>query len=187
MPKFSIRLIVLCLIVILLSTLTQNIFAAQNKNTLKQTQEKKIEKIKAKIKPTETPKPTNILTPTETPTPILISKTDHILSEINDFRRSKGLTSLAKDSYSCQFASMRVNEVVSSFTHDGFQNRINDKTLPYPTYTTVTENIAMTTEYKDVVSLWINSPGHADNMSKDTPFGCVASIGNYYVFESWKP
>lgn len=91
------------------------------------------------------------------------------------------------DSYSCDFAKLRAEEIAQNFNHDGFSNRINAKSLPYPSYHEVTENIAMTPDYKDVVSMWINSSGHAENMRRDTPLVCVERNGNYYAYEGWRP
>lgn len=152
--------------------------------------------------PTPTPRPTRTPTPTLTPTKIpsltptktptstttnVLSFQDFILNEINDYRRSQGLSVVKTDTYTCAFAQTRAKEITTAFNHDGFRDRINNKTLPYPSYSSVTENIAMTSDYKQVVTMWKNSSGHAENMRKDTPFVCVEREGNYYAYEGWKP
>jgi uncharacterized protein YkwD len=109
------------------------------------------------------------------------------MNAINVYRSSQGLSSVQADKNTCDFAATRAQEIVGNFNHDGFQNRINTHTLPYPSYHMVTENIAMTSNYQDVVNMWINSPGHAANMRADTPYVCVAKSGNYYAYEGWKP
>ena len=138
---------------------------------------------------TPTPKPTVNATPkpTSAPTTTSDSVKDFIMNAINDYRRSQGLSSVRTDSYTCDFAKIRAKEISTSFNHDGFRNRINNKTLPYPGYSSITENIAMTSNYQNVVNMWINSSGHAENMRKDTPFVCVERYGNYYAYEGWKP
>lgn len=145
------------------------------------------------------PSPTHVITPTQTPTPeptpavtdILVypynNLTKDLLQQINDFRSGKGLAPLTANSETCFFANLRSQEIISSFNHDGFRNRIDSNTLPYPSYSSVAENIAMNSDPNAVVPGWINSPGHNENMSKDVPYGCVVSNGNYYVFEAWKP
>ncbi len=162
--------------------------------------------------PTQTPTPT--LRPIRTPTPTLkpiktptliptkvptiqatpsltmtssLSFQDFIMSEINEYRRSQGLSIVKTHSSTCAFAKTRAKEIATSFNHDGFRDRINNKTLPYPSYSSITENIAMTSDYKQVVTMWKNSSGHAENMRKDTPFVCVEREGNYYAYEGWKP
>lgn len=155
--------------------------------------------------PTATPTPTLILTPTKVPTPtkrptltptkspqvttqpLSNSAGDYLLQKINDYRASQGLASVKTDSYTCGFAATRAEEISHSFNHDGFSSRINSHTLPYPSYHKVTENIAMTSDYKQVVTMWINSSGHAENMRQDTPNVCVVQFGNYYAYEGWRP
>lgn len=117
----------------------------------------------------------------------LSSVQEYILSKINEYRLSFGLGSVQSDIYTCNFAKMRVEEISRNFNHDGFRERIDNNSLPYPSYREVTENIAMTSHYQDVVTMWINSPNHAENMRKDTPYVCVAAYNNYYAYEGWKP
>lgn len=136
--------------------------------------------------PTATPKPTQI-PPSPTPSNSNINVRDYLIQAINDYRQTKGLQLIAPDKYTCDFARVRAQEISINFNHDGFLSRANNKTLPYPSYQQVTENIASTNDYKNVVSMWINSPGHAANMEKDTPYVCVESFGNYYAYEGWKP
>lgn len=138
------------------------------------------------------PTPTKASLPTTTPisAPSASSSTtmeDFFLQKINDFRHSKGLSSVKKNLNTCNFAKIRAQEITSGFNHDGFTNRINSKSLPYPSYSLVTENIAMNSNYQDVVNQWANSAGHAANMSADTTYACVQASGNYYAYEGWKP
>lgn len=110
------------------------------------------------------------------------------MNAINDYRRSKGMYAVKPDRYTCDFAKIRAKEIATTgFDHSGFQNRISNRTLPYPSYHLVTENLAMTSNYQNVVNMWINSPGHAVNMQKDTPYICVADYSNYYAYEGWRP
>jgi uncharacterized protein YkwD len=141
--------------------------------------------------PTKTPSPTPTKQATPTPTAgASASTTDDkqtfIMNAINDYRKSLGLSAVKTDPYTCSFAKIRAQEITKGFNHDGFRNRINNNSLPYPSFTQVTENIAMTSDYKKVVTMWINSPGHAENMRRNTPFVCVESSGNYYAYEGWR-
>lgn len=141
-----------------------------------------------KITPTITFPPAVIKTvsPTQASSANL-SREDYILSEINNYRQSKGLPKSKPDSNTCGFAKLRAQEISGSFNHDEFTNRINSKTLPYPSYSAITENISMNSDYKQVAQKWIESSGHAANIEKDTPFICVGSSGNYYTMQGWKP
>ena len=152
--------------------------------------------------PTNTPTPTIFIQPTSTPTPTPTPQTlesteikqtgnpsvqEFIMQEINNYRITQGLSKVTTDSQTCSFARIRVEEVSASFNHDGFRSRIDSNSLPYPTYSKVTENIAMNSDYTKVVESWINSSGHAENMRQDTPFVCVEQKGNYFVYVGWRP
>lgn len=152
--------------------------------------------------PTATPTPTPIKkplpTPTSTPTPkpliqatqnasvSLSSQEQAMIDGINAYRSSLGLPSVKPDKTTCDFAQTRAHELTSNFSHDGFTSRINNHTLPYPSYTEITENIAQTQDPTQVVTMWINSPGHAENMRRDTPFVCVKGESGNYAYEGWK-
>jgi uncharacterized protein YkwD len=140
-----------------------------------------------------TPRPSATVTPrpaaTPTPTTTLThrQKQDYIMNAINSYRASQDLHPVENDTYTCNFAKIRAKEISTNFSHAGFRSRIDSKTLPYPSYRLITENIAITSDYKRVVTMWINSPGHALNMRRDTPLVCVEFYGNYYAYEGWKP
>jgi|GEM_PF-1911988 len=135
-------------------------------------------------KPQPQPQPVN---PTPPATVSDAEKKDFIMNAINDYRRSKGLSDVATNKETCDFAQVRAQEIANNFSHDGFLNRANSGALPYPSYSLATENIATTSNYKDVVNMWIASPSHAANMEKDTPYVCIGVFGNYYAYEGWKP
>jgi uncharacterized protein YkwD len=138
-----------------------------------------------------TPTPTKSVTPTQSPTntpsSLLDDKQQYMLNAINAYRKQNNLYAVQPDKYTCDFAATRAKEIVSNFSHDGWIARANSHTLPYPSYSYVNENIAMTSNYQNVVTMWINSPGHAANMRADTPYVCVAYSGNYFAYEGWRP
>lgn len=149
--------------------------------------------LKPTVVPTQVPVPTPVPVVTSKPSPTVIPtqapqpSSSLFLDQINNYRHSQGLTAVQSDSNTCNFAKIRAQEIANNFNHDGFNNRISSKTLPYPSYTKVIENIAMTSNSGDVVNMWINSPGHAANMRADTPYACVQSSGNFYAYGGWKP
>lgn len=121
------------------------------------------------------------------PTLVTQNSASDLLQQVNNFRASKGLGPIQSDPYTCAFANTRAGEITSAFNHDGFSGRVNSKTLPYPSYSEIAENIAMNSDKNAVIQGWIDSPGHNENMRKDVPYGCVVGSGNFYVFEAWKP
>ncbi len=209
MRKLSVLLLpVACLVVICLSfylLASSSLLPRVQKASAAGSHKKIIRKMTLFVTPTPTkePTPTPSFTPTPTPTtiptptptqpalPSVIQSVSsdsiqsYIMQKINEYRSSLGLSRVTTDGNTCNFAKTRAQEITTSFNHDGFTSRINNHSLPYSTYHEVTENIAMTSDYKEVVTMWINSPGHAENMRRDTPFVCVERSGNYYAYEGW--
>lgn len=112
-------------------------------------------------------------------------QTDYIHNQINQFRTSHGTYATKTNSQTCNFAAKRAKEISTNFSHNGF----NTTTLrnAYGSYHYVTENIAMTSSYKNVVNMWINSAGHRKNLLANTPYICVGIYNNYYAMEGWRP
>jgi uncharacterized protein YkwD len=109
------------------------------------------------------------------------------MTEINKYRALRGLGAVQTSSETCSFAKLRAEEISKNFNHDGFNHQVDTKTLPYSHWSKVSENLATTPNYKEVVTLWENSPAHANNMREATPFVCVEQYGNYFAYEGIKP
>ncbi len=147
-----------------------------------------IDKKVPSLSPTIIKTPTSITLPTLTSSPSGLSSTqDYIMKAINDYRKSKGLGGVKTSFETCSFAKIRAKEISVSFNHEGFRNRLTKGTLPYKSWTLVTENLAQTSNYKNVVSMWIASSSHAENMRKDTLYVCVENYGIYYAYEGMRP
>lgn len=133
---------------------------------------------------TSIPIPTALPTPTPTQSQTLSSE---LLKQVNDFRASNGLPSVQTNGYTCGFASIRAQEISQNFNHDGFNQRLGSRTLPYPSYSLVVENIEENSDSSQVITDWIASPGHNANMRADTTYACIANSGDYYTYEGYKP
>jgi len=125
--------------------------------------------------------------PAVQPGPQLSDVSTYILNGVNTYRASLGLSSVQSSAQTCTFAAIRAKEITSSFSHNGFYNRVNNHTLPYTSWTRATENIAEAPDYKKVVNLWIHSPEHAKNMRDNTPYVCIMQSGPYYAYEGMRP
>lgn len=110
-----------------------------------------------------------------------------LINAVNEYRTTNGLASVQTDRFTCNFAAIRVREITSNFSHDGFNTRVNNNALPYPSYTLVVENLAQTNNYQEVIDMWINSPTHAANLRQNTPYACIAQNGDYYAYEGRRP
>lgn len=111
------------------------------------------------------------------------STSEYLLEQVNNYRKANGLSLMYPTPETCSFAQTRAGEISTNFTHEGFTNRITNHMLPYSSYSIATENIALNSNSMEVVSQWINSPIHAENMKKNTQFACIGISGNYFVFE----
>lgn len=163
---------------------------------LKETENKKSE---SEITPTPTTKPAKS-TPTSTPNTepetnkttennIRISALGNaaiLTNRINSYRQEQGLSPFLANETVCNFALVRVQELKSNFSHEGFRQRIDNNTLPYPDYSHIAENIADTDTPERAFELWRNSPGHNENMLYPSTFGCIGNIGRLYTLEIWE-
>ena len=124
--------------------------------------------------------------PTQTGQQVIAPPNDisaYILQGVNNYRISLGLSLVQSSVQTCAFAATRANEITNTFNHAGFYNRVHNHTIPYSRWARAVENIAETPNYKNVVTLWKNSPGHAANMRDNTPYVCIMQQGNYYAYE----
>lgn len=130
--------------------------------------------------------PDDLQVPTVTPS-VNKNSSESILKMINSFRSSNGLPPFRSEPYTCNFAGLRASEISSDFNHVGFSSRLDSGNLPYPSFSSVAENIAMTGDRNEVVDIWRKSGGHAENMLKNAAHACIGNSGNYYVLEIWQP
>ncbi len=113
--------------------------------------------------------------------------TAYIIKEINAYRASLNLKPVQTNDETCDFAKIRAAEIATDFSHDGFNRRAKLGNLPYKHWHVITENIAMTSDYKDVEKMWEHSPGHAKNMRDNTDFVCVERHGKFYAYLGMTP
>lgn len=145
--------------------------------------------------PSRRPTPTLSPPPTSTPTPTpreetnVLSQepTNFIMNQINSYRTANGLPAFETHSEVCSFAQVRLNEIQSGFNHEGFNERLQNGTLPYSSFSQVAENIADAPSYTQVFDMWKNSSGHNQKLLSSMQYACVAGSGRLYVFESWTP
>ncbi|HSX09065.1 MAG TPA: CAP domain-containing protein [Candidatus Saccharimonadales bacterium] len=130
-----------------------------------------------------------VLPPTTQPLPQSAQISDvsaYLLQGVNEYRSSLGLSQVQSSAETCAFAAVRAKEISGGFNHDGFNNRVANHTIPYATWTRATENIAQAPDYKEVVTLWKNSPEHAANMRDNTPYVCIEQYDSYYAYEGMR-
>ncbi|MFA9288660.1 MAG: CAP domain-containing protein [Weeksellaceae bacterium] len=145
--------------------------------------------VRPSITPTMIPSPTSLptLTPTLSPSPSVEPSVEihsGLIDQINSIREARSLPLLEPKSEVCAFADLRAQEIAQNFSHDGFESRRDHGGLPYPSFTQVVENIAMT---GNPVGVWMTSQTHEANLMSALPYGCVGQNGLFSVFEGWMP
>lgn len=123
-------------------------------------------------------------TPVVTVSPVTAQNSD-FTSQINTYRAKYGLSPIKTDSYSCAFAQKRSQEIVSNFSHSGWN--LSSILSAYPTYSRAFENIAYGYNDSNIIQAWIDSPGHAENMRSNVTYVCVGKTGTYYAMEGYRP
>src|SRR6478609_732831 len=107
---------------------------------------------------------------------------ESILRYINDYRRSKGLSSLQPLDVATQQAYLHSKNMATGktgFGHTGFEKRVQviQKTLGVSYISASAENVANgQLSAKEVVKGWLNSPGHKRNIEGNYT---LTGIGNY--------
>ena len=103
-------------------------------------------------------------------TPATIREED-ILKEVNQHRRSKGLPLLTLNkiiSAEAEKHSQRMAGGRTSFGHSGYSSRISSITAQLGNVTRSAENVAYgSRSAQEVVSNWLSSPGHRQNIEGD--------------------
>jgi len=148
------------------------------------------EQMQPTLFPTLVPTLQMIYQPTQVPSEQNVQLSNisaYILNGVNEYRSSLGISQVQASAETCTFASIRAQEISNGFNHNGFYSRVNNQTLPYIQWSHATENIAEAPDYKEVVTLWKNSPEHAANMRDNTPYVCIEQFGNYYAYEGMRP
>lgn len=133
------------------------------------------------------PVPTQVPIPTQPQqSPQLSQVSSYLLNAVNVYRSTFGLYPVTSSIETCNFAQTRAQEISAGFNHSGFYTRVNNHTIPYSQWSHATENIAQAPDYKEVVTLWENSPEHAANMRDNTPYVCIMQNGSYYAYEGMR-
>lgn len=107
-----------------------------------------------------------------------------IMDDINIYRTQHHVQVMEVDQTACIIASLRAEEIIYHFSHDGFKSKVS----LYKGYTFATENLAEGFDEKDVVQKWIESPTHEKNLLASTNKMCVIKKYHngrmYYAMEA---
>jgi uncharacterized protein YkwD len=120
-----------------------------------------------------------ISVPTITPTPTPFIEKNSLMVLIQDWRIQNGLKEYKESSLLCKIASLRLEEIKTDWSHDGFY-----KMASYcgTMKCTLGENLARGfASSKDTLNGWLNSPTHKKNLETKFEYTCLETDGNYVV------
>lgn len=116
---------------------------------------------------------------TPTPTPYVFSE-NKLWDLIQDWKLENSGYTYSKEEKICKIADLRLGEIMSSFSHDGFYNHTEE--LYSYGYDLIGENLAknFTTEH-DFFYSWLRSPSHKENLEEDFKYSCLKCHNTYCV------
>jgi uncharacterized protein YkwD len=139
-----------------------------------------------KLSPSTEPEPASEVKSSTLSTPMDAS----ILRYINDYRRSKGLSSLQALDVATEQAYLHSKNMATGktgFGHTGFDKRVQviQKTMGVSYVSASAENVANgQLSAKEVVKGWLNSPGHKRNIEGNYTLTGIGTYkdreGNFY-------
>jgi len=102
---------------------------------------------------------------------------DKLLKVVNDWRTSKGKKNYKIDTILCGYATERVKEVKSDWSHKQFKtmNKIDS-------FITLGENLSKDIfNEAEILNSWLNSPTHRENLENSFTHSCIRCEDNYCV------
>lgn len=106
---------------------------------------------------------------------------DKLFELTQKLRTEKGLNSYVKSVVTCGIASLRSEEVLSDYSHEGFLSKSQDWMKKY-NVEELAENLARNNQSEDATILaWLSSPKHKENILKPFTDSCIKCKREYCV------
>ena len=95
---------------------------------------------------------------------------------VNDWKEKESGYRYTSDERLCEQASIRANQIKSDWSHNGFDE------VPFFDFKTVGENLAAeSNSNNDILTLWLTSPTHKENLDENFTHSCIRCEDNYCV------
>lgn len=117
---------------------------------------------------------------TPTPTPTTSPNGDVLFDKVNKWRIDNKLKPFTKTDRVCDSAKIRLYEIKSDFSHNGFISSrfCNSKTEGC----IIGENLAKGNMTEDeILEAWLASPLHRENIEFNFVYSCIVTEGNFVV------
>ena len=128
--------------------------------------------------PTPTPQPEVSATSKGTPQ-VKVINPEVLLNVVNEWRVENGYSAYQVDQRLCDMGFERLEQIPSDWSHDQFEPTLNKH---FNGYNFFGENLARGYSYEaDVLSAWLDSPTHRDNLEARVPLTCIVTDGYFVV------
>jgi uncharacterized protein YkwD len=124
------------------------------------------------------PKPTfTYASPTSTPKPtpngyaIPTISAEKLMAIVNNWRQTQGFQTYENDELACSFASKRLTQIETNFSHDPFFNEVP---LHFPPRVYVAENLSKGYDTEqETLDAWLVSTEHRKNLDANYQYSCI--------------
>jgi hypothetical protein len=131
----------------------------------------------------QTATPIPVLSQIPTPKPKTLDG-GKLFNLVNDYRNQNGFSTLLWRHSLCEYSKIRSQEIVTDWSHEGFQDdsKNNELFKFCPECVTLGENLAEGYHSeKDILNAWIASPSHKENLDGNWQWGCAIFYSNNQV------
>lgn len=116
---------------------------------------------------------------------LLYKSVSPIIREINAFRAENNVEPVQVKKEACDLAAIRAKEAETDWSHNGFENRIEELEATGYWWS---ENLAGDLETKhEVVEAWKESETHREVLLSAMKYACVARYNNTWALEGMEP
>jgi uncharacterized protein YkwD len=108
---------------------------------------------------------------------------DRLFKAVNQWRESQNKQTYITSPVLCGFATQRVKEIQSDWSHDGFKELSKTgEVYKFQNFSQTGENILRDfSEENGGLESWLNSPTHRANLDSDFTHSCIRCENNYCV------
>jgi len=107
---------------------------------------------------------------------------ENLWEKVNEWRKDSSLKEYVRDDLLCKYASIRLQDIKSSFNHSDFNDDISKQIFNEHNYAELGENLAKDYQLEEQVIInWLTSPSHYKNLIHDYTNSCIKCENNYCV------
>jgi uncharacterized protein YkwD len=100
---------------------------------------------------------------------------------VNEWRVNNGLDPYIRSEALCEFATPRLKEIKTEFSHAGFERK-SGQWLSITGYEVMAENLSFRPrDEATVLNEWLNSPPHREALEENYVYSCIKADDSYAV------